>query len=436
MAQVTQASGHGVSTDRPNQPEDVLAHVDTGADLIVPMACGEPVTLLDTLEEHQHELDGVRIHQMDAARERAYIRGEFGNHLRHVDYYLGPASRQAYWDGGCDLVPNNFSEMPALLREATKCSLVLAMASPPDPHGYFSLGTNADYTASFIGEVPFFLEVNEQMPHTYGSNQIHISQIVGWIRADHDLPELKIPEPDERDHQIAGHIAERVRDGSCLQVGVGKTPNALLSSLREHRDLGIHTEAMSDGIMDLIKQGVITGSRKKQYRNKHVTTFCVGTRPLFDFLDHNGSVSLLPVNEVNHPMVVAREPNFVSINATTEVDLMGQCASETIEGRYYSSSGGQADFARGAMWSDGGQAFIVLKSTTGKGRGRIRAQLSAGSAVTTIKNTVDNVVTEYGIAELRGQPIAERARRLIAIAHPDHRDAIREDAQKTGLLPR
>jgi acyl-CoA hydrolase len=199
--------------------------------------------------------------------------------------------------------------------------------------------------------------------------------------------------------------------------------------------MGVHTEALSDGIMDLIELGVITGSRKSQYRNKHVTTFCVGTRRLFDFLDHNGSVALLPVDEVNHPMVVAHEPNFVSINATTEVDLMGQCASETIAGRYYSSSGGQADFARGAMWSDGGQAFIVLRSTTGKGRGRIRTQLTPGSAVTTIKNTVDKVVTEYGIAELRGQPISERARRLIRIAHPNHRDKLTFDAREAGILP-
>jgi acyl-CoA hydrolase len=186
--------------------------------------------------------------------------------------------------------------------------------------------------------------------------------------------------------------------------------------------------------MDLIECGALTGSRKRQHRNKHVTTFCVGSQRLFEFLDDNGSVTLLPVDKVNHPMIVAGEPNFVSINATTEVDLMGQCASETIDGTYYSSSGGQADFARGAMWSDGGQGFIVLKSVTSKGRGRIRTQLTPGSVVTTIKNTVDHVVTEYGVAELRGASIAERARRLIAIAHPDHRDQLRFDAHNAGLL--
>src|ERR1700751_1049410 len=175
---------------------------------------------------------------MDASRERSYIRGELGKHLRHVSYYLGPATRQAYWNGGCDLVPNNFSEMPALLRQATRCSLVLAAASPPDPHGYFSLGTNAEYTAAFIGEVPFFLEVNERMPHTYGENQLHISELAGWIHTDRALTELPHSVPDQRDHQIAAYVAERIRDGSCLQVGVGNTPNALLSALADHRELG------------------------------------------------------------------------------------------------------------------------------------------------------------------------------------------------------
>jgi acyl-CoA hydrolase len=420
---------------RPSQPEDVLAHIPPGADLITPIAAGEPTTLLDTIEANHQKLDGVRIHGMDPARERAYIRGEYGNHLRHVDYYLGPASRQAYWDGQCDLVPNNFSEMPALLRQATKCTLVLAASSLPDEHGMFSLGTNADYVAALIGEVPFFLEANVRMPRTSGENQLHVSQLAGWIRSDQELLERPGREPDEIDHQIAGFIAERVPDGACLQVGVGRTPDALLQALRSHRELGIHTEALSDGLMELIESGAATGTRKHQYRNKHVASFCVGSRRLYDWLDNNQAIAMLPVDEINHPMVVAREPNVVSINATTEVDLMGQCASETIAGRYYSSSGGQADFARGAMWSEGGQGFIVLKSVTSKGRGRIRTQLTPGSAVTTIKNTVDHIVTEYGVAELRGQSIAERARRLIAIAHPDHRDELRSNARNAGILP-
>jgi acyl-CoA hydrolase len=436
---LTRPRVHGDRPDRfdalaPNAPEDLLAHVPSGADLIVPVAAGEPATLLDTLESHHEQLDGVRIHRMDPFTERAYIRGELGGHLRHVDYYLGPGSREAYWAGQCDLVPNNFSEMPQLLRESTKCTMVLAGASLPDEHGLFSLGTNADYVAALIGEVPFFLEANANMPRTSGHNQVHISQVAGWIRSDRPLVEAKLHRPGDTDDRIAGFIAERIENGSCLQVGVGRIPTALLQALSSHRDLGIHTEAFSDGLMDLVETGAVNGARKRHHRNKHVATFCIGTRRLYDWLDDNQSVELLPVDEVNHPMVVAREPNFVSINATTEVDLMGQCASETIAGRPWSSSGGQADFARGAMWSPGGQGFIVLKSTTSSGRCRIRTQLTPGSAVTTIKNTVDQVVTEYGVARLRGQSIAERARRLIAIAHPDHREQLAFDARQAGLL--
>ncbi|MFD7104809.1 acetyl-CoA hydrolase/transferase family protein [Streptomyces celluloflavus] len=422
------------TTDGPGRPEDLLAHLRPGADLIVPIQLGEPVALLDTLEAHAGELSGVRVHRMDPVAERAYIRGEYGDHLRHVDYFLGPGSRAAYWRGTCELVPNHFSEMPRVLRLTTERPIVLAGASLPDEHGYFSLGTNADYTAAFIGEAPFFLEANAHMPRTFGQNQVHISQVLGWCRADRELPETAPPEPDGRDRTIAGLIAERIGDGSCLQVGVGRIPDALLASLTGHRDLGVHTEALSDGIMNLVDRGVITGARKVHHRNQHVATFCVGSRRLLRWLDDNSAVCLLPVDRVNDPRRVAREPRFVSINATSEVDLLGQAASETIAGRYWSSSGGQADFARGAMYSPGGQGFLVLHAATGKGVSRINASLTPGSVVTTLKNTVDNIVTEYGVAALRGKSLGERARALIAIAHPDHRDRLRHDARKAGLL--
>jgi acyl-CoA hydrolase len=420
-------------TAHPGVAEDVLQFISPGANIVIPIGFGEPPTVMDTIEQHAGELSGVRIHQMDPFVPRPYIRGEFGDHLRHIDYYLGPGSRQAYWDGACDLVPNHFSEMPLLLRRVNP-TLVIARAAGPDSHGYFSLGTNADYAAAFIGQVPFFLEVTDGQPFTYGQNQIHINQVAGWIRTNAGFPPVTRREPSAFDHAIAGHIAEQIPDGACLQVGVGSIPDALISALNDHRDLGIHTEALSDGLMKLVECGAATGTRKSQHRNKHVATFAVGSPALMAWLDHNSAVEMMPVDWTNDPRVVAREPNFVSINATTEVDLMGQAASETIAGRYWSSSGGQADFARGAMYSPGGKAFLVLHSTTSKGRGRIRATLTPGSVVTTLKNTVDHVVTEYGVAALRGASIDERARRLIAIAHPDHRDELRCNARKAGIL--
>lgn len=420
--------------DRPNAPTDVLAHIPEGADVIVPLVLGEPIGLIDTLEEHADELRGVRIHRMDPYLKRRYIDGEFPGRLEHVDYFLGAGSRQAFWDGHCDLVPNHFSEMPLLLRKSTKCSIALAAASPPDRHGYFSLGTNADYTAAFIGEIPFFLEVNAQMPRTFGHNQLHISQIAGWTSVDRPLLEVPQALPDERDQAIAELIAERVPDGACLQIGIGRIPNALLTSLSGHRDLGLHTEALADGVMHLMESGALNGTRKVQQRNKHVATFAIGSKRLYDWLDNNTSVTMEPVDWVNDPRVVAKEPNFVSINATSEVDLMGQAASETIAGRYWSSSGGQADFARGAMYSVGGKAFLVLHSTTRDGSSRINLQLTPGSVVTTLKNTVDHVVTEYGVAELRGRSLSQRAEALIRVAHPSHRDRLTAEARKFGYL--
>jgi acyl-CoA hydrolase len=418
------------------EPEDVLAFVTPGADLIAPLANGEPPTLLDVLENHQDTLIGVRVHQMHALEERAYVRGEFADRLRHVSYFLTGATRSAYWAGGCDLVPSNFSEIPALLRRATRCSLVIARAAPPDAHGYFSLGTNADYTASLIGEVPFFLEVDPAMPRTFGENQIHASQLAGWCCSDRGLTEVPPAEPSEEDKRIGEFVAERIRDGSTIQVGIGSVSSGVLGALRNHRHLGVHTELLSDGIADLVEAGVVTGTRKRLHRHKVVATFCLGTGRLYDWLDENAAVELLPVEWVNDPRVIGQESNFVSVNATTEVDLFGQCASETVAGRYWSSSGGQADFARGAMYSDDGQAFVLLRSQTRDGRGRISGQLGPGSVVTTLKNTVDHVVTEWGVAELRGRSLEERARALIRIAHPSTRDDLESQARQLGLLGR
>lgn len=422
------------ATTAPVAADAILDHVPPGADLILPLANGEPVAVLDALEGNHERLERVRLHQMHALRDRAYIRGECGDHLRHVSYFLSGATRQAFWDGQVDLVPANFSEMPRTLREHTACTLVVATASPPDQRGYFTLGTNADYVAPLIGRVPFFVEVTPNMPRTFGLNQIHESQIVGWTQSDHELVEVPPIVPDARDETIAELVAAEIPDGATLQVGIGGIPNALLGRLRDHRHLGVHTELISDGIVDLVERGVVTGTRKRVRPNKVVATFCLGTRRLYDWLDDNGSVELLPVDLVNDPRRIAMERSFISINATTEVDLFGQCASETIAGRYWSASGGQADFARGAMYAEEGKAFIVLHSTTSKGRSRIRARLTEGSVVTTLKNTVDNVVTEHGIARLRGKSLSQRARALIDIADPSAREELEREARAAGIL--
>ena len=415
--------------------DSVLEHIGLNGDIIVPLANGEPATLLDVIDLSAGVLTGVRVHQMHALRDRPYMHGVYGDHLRHVSYFLSHVTRPCFRAGTIDLVPNNFSEMSAILKGATNDPLIIAAASPPDRHGYFSLGLNADYVASFVGRARFFLEANKQMPRTFGRNQVHVSQVAGWTEADYPLVEVPPAQVGDADLRIAALIAERIPNGATLQVGIGGIPNAILSTLVDHRDLGIHTELISDGVMDLVDRGVVTGVAKQLNRTKTVGTFALGTQRLYDFLHENTAFELWPVRYVNDPRVIAQESSFVSINATIAVDLLGQCASETVAGSYYSSSGGQADFARGAMYSNGGQGFVVLHSTAKNGTiSKIVPQLTAGDVVTTLKNTVDKVVTEWGVAELRGRSIRGRAAALIAIAHPDHRGQLSADAHRLGYL--
>lgn len=416
-------------------PDALLDHIGPDADLIVPISNGEPVTLLDAVERHADRLERVEVHQMHALRDRPMMHGAFGDRLRHVSYFLSHITRPRFLEGTVDLVPNHFSEVFDLMRRRARQPLVIAAAAPPDRHGNFSLGVSADYAASWVGRAPFFLEVNPRMPRTSGRNQIHISQVVGWVEADYPLIEVAPVEPGEIDRAIGGLVAERVRDGSTIQAGIGAIPNAVLSFLSGHTNLGVHTELVSDGLIDLIEDGVVTGTRKRNNRLKVIGTFALGTSRLYDFLDENPTVELWPSRYVNDPRLVASEPNFVSINASLAVDFLGQCASETIAGRYFSSSGGQSDFARGAAYSEGGQSFIVLQSTAKGGTvSRIVPQLAAGDVVTTPKNTTDRVVTEFGVAELRGRSIRERTHALIAIAHPAFRDELTAAARELRYI--
>lgn len=415
--------------------EQIISLIDKEADIIIPIANGEPIRLLDILEENASQLINVKIHQMLALHPRKYILGEMPGKLTHVSYFLGGATRKTYQQAKMELVPNNFHEVPRILAKVTKMSMIFSVTSPMDEHGYFSLGTQADYVAEFIGKVPFLLEVNRNMPRTFGHNQIHISQIVGYVEHDAPLAEEVIPEICEKDIRIAEKVAADIQDGDTLQIGIGSVPNAVMSLLRNHKNLGIHTEMLPDGIVDLVESGAINGTKKFTNKGKIVATFAYGTKRLYDFIDNNSSIDFLPVSVVNDPREIAKEENIVSINATTEVDLFGQCASETVGGKYYSSSGGQIDFARGVRFSKNGRGYICLHATAkNDGISRIKLDLTPGSVVTTGKNDVDNVVTEYGIARLHGRSISERAKQLISIAHPNFRDELTEQAIERGII--
>jgi len=420
--------------DRRCGPESVLNHIEPGADVVVGVANAEPVTVLDAIEEHADRLEDVRIHRMFPLRDRRYIEGELPT-LRHVSWFLSPHDKDAFHSCRCDLIPNNFSDVPGLMRHLPGPRLVLASVSAPDRHGYFSLGCHAEYVAALIGEAPFFVEVNRQMPRTFGENQLHVSEVVGWCEADYPLVEIPPLEARDADRRIAELVAERIPNGATLQAGVGSIPDRVLGLLGDHRDLGVHSELISDGIVDLVERGALTGTRKRTHRNKIVTTTAMGTRRIYDFVADNPGVEFWPVDYTNDSRNIAREDRFTAINATIEVDFLGQCASESLGSNYWSSSGGQPDFARGAVLSRDGQAFIVLHSTAlDDSVSRIVPQLHPGAAVTTFKNIVDRVVTEYGVAELRGSSIRERTQRLIAIAHPKFREKLERAGREFGYL--
>ena len=415
-------------------PEAVLAHIEPDADLIVGLANGEPKTVLDAIEAGAGALSNVRIHQMLPMRDRAYFHGTVPN-LRHVSWFLSPHLREPFRQGQCDLVPNSFSEVPHLMRAATKCSLLLSSASPPDEHGFFSLGTDADYVAALAGEMPIFLEANARVPRTHGENHIHVRDIAGWCEADYPLSELPSREATPSDIRIASLVAERIPDEATLQIGIGSIPDQVVRLLGDHKRLGVHTELFGDGFVDLIEAGVVTGECKTTHRHKSITTTALGTQRLYDFIAENAGVEFWPVDYTNDPRIIGQQRRMNVVNATLEVDFLGQCASESLGSTYWSSSGGQPDFARGALFGEEGQSFIVLKSTNhDESVSRIVCQLHLGAAVTTFKNVVDKVVTEYGVAELRGQPIRERTRRLIAIAHPNFRERLELDAKEIGYL--
>lgn len=414
--------------------QDLVGLIEPGADIIVPIANGEPIHLLDILEENADQLNGVTIHQMLALRPRPYILGEF-EQLKHVSYFLSGATRKVYQQAKIELVPNNFHEVPRMLQKITKMSMIMTVVSPMDEHGFFTLGTQADYVAEFIGKVPFVVEVNNQMPRTYGRNQIHISQVAGFVEHNATLAEEKASVISEKDIRIAESVTADIKNGDTLQIGIGSVPNAVISMLKDHRHLGIHTEMLPDGIVDLVNAGAVDGTRKFTHPGKIIATFAYGTKKLYDFIDNNPAVEFLPVSLVNDPREIALEKNIVSINATTEIDLFGQCASETVGGKYYSSSGGQIDFARGVRFAENGKGYICMTSTAKNDEiSRIKLDLTPGSVVTTGKNDVDNIVTEYGIARLHGVSLSERAKRLIAIAHPNFREELLFEAKKRGML--
>ncbi len=417
----------------------LVDHVGPGTSLIVPVANGEPCAILDALELAAPSLDGVRVHQLLARHPREYHSGVHGDRLRHVSYFLGPDLRPHFERGEIDLVPNDFHAVPSLMRRLPNPLLAVA-TSPPDEHGYVTLGVSADYAAALLGEVPVLVEVNPAMPRTAGEHSIHLSEALGWIEHTTPLVAPPEPEPTDKDRRIAELVAERIPNGAVIQIGIGAVPALVADLLQDLSGLGIHSELFCDALMHLVESGAATGHHKVRERGLATATTILGTDKLYDWVRDNPAVFMLPVDVSNDPRVIAQHPDFVAVNATMQVDLLGQCASESLGTHYVSSSGGQADFLRGAQLSDGGQSFIVTHSTAhdvadgGTVVSRVVPTLSPGAVVTAHKNLVDKVVTEHGVAELTGRSVRARATAIIGVAAPEFREDLERQARAFGYL--
>jgi acyl-CoA hydrolase len=312
----------------------------------------------------------------------------------------------------------------------------MAQVSPMDDEGYFSLGTNCDYTVRLINHAKaIILQVNENMPRTYGENQIHLSQVTTIVEENADLPQTGTPSLSDKDKEIGQHVAGLIKNGDTIQISFGGIPNAVMEYLVDYRDLGIYTEMFPDKLVDLYESGAVTNQNKPIYKGVSTATFAVGSKRLYDFMHENTDLCMIPVDESNSVTQIAQLEQFVTINSTVEVDFYGQCNSEVVKGSYYSSSGGQADFGKGVTMTKGGRGIICLHSTTkDETISKIVPKLCDNAVITTSKNDVDYVVTEYGVAHLRYKTISERTRALIGIAHPKFREQLMFKARKLGFL--
>ena len=372
-----------------------------------------------------------------------FMEEDYVNSFKVDGWFFTPALRKLYKNGNIAYIPNHLHLAAIDRLDHKKTNIYTGSATAVDKHGYVSLSTSNTYERRMIDAADIvIIEVNAKYPRTYGDVELHVDDIDMIIEADYEVPELPTIEPNEKDRTIAKYIAEHVHDGDTIQLGIGGIPNAVAEFLVDKKDLGVHTEMMTSNMAKLAKLGVITGKKKTLHKNKMVATFIMGNKDLYDFCDDNTSILILDGNYVNDPSTIALNDNMVSINTTIEVDLMGQCASESIGTRQISGTGGQSDTATGAKAAKNGRSFIALYSTTmipDKETGdkveisKIVATLNLGAIVSLSRNDVDHVVTEYGVATLRGTNTRERVERLIAIAHPKFREELLEKAKSIGI---
>lgn len=405
---------------------EALNLIQSGHRVFVHGAAATPNFLLNALIEHAPRLTDVELIHLHTEGPAHYASETFRGHFNVVNLFVGENMRNKIDFGRIDYLPSFLSDMPALFQNGHRpIDVALLHVSTPDERGYCSLGVSVDVARAAAQNAKIVIaQMNPRMPYVHGNGFIHIDRFNAIVDVNAELPEPKYHELSDIEIAIGRHVAGLVEDGSCLQVGIGSIPNAVLRALRGHRHLGLHSEMWSDGVLDLIEAGALDNSKKTFHPGKCVSGFIMGSRRVYDFIDNNESVLQLGSEVVNDPQVISRNSKVAAINSAVEVDLSGQICADSIGSRIISGAGGQIDFLRGAHLSDGGKPIIALPSRTKRGESRIVVDLKRGAGVVTTRGHAHFVATEYGVADLAGKTLGERAKALIGIAHPEDRDGL------------
>ncbi|GLI57092.1 4-hydroxybutyrate CoA-transferase [Propionigenium maris DSM 9537] len=414
-------------------PTEAISKINSGDRIVVSHACAEPKLLVDSLVKNREKFTDLEIVHMVAMGKAEYVSEGMENHFKHNAIFAGASTRKAVQEGRADFTTCYFHEVPKLFKEGMMpVDVAMIQVTPPDKHGNCSVGVSVDYTKPAAESAKLLIaQMNDKMPRTMGDSFIHISDIDYIVEHSEDLTELQPPKLGDVEREIGRNCADLIEDGSTLQLGIGAIPDAVLLFLKDKKDLGIHSEMISDGVLELIREGVITNKCKTLHKGKSIVTFLMGTRKLYDYVHDNPAIEFYPVDYVNDPLVIAQNEKMISINSCIQIDLTGQICSESIGEKQVSGVGGQVDFVRGATMSRGGKSIIAIPSTAAKGKvSRIVPALDRGAIVTTSRNDVDYVVTEYGIARLKGKTLKERGRDLIKISHPDFRESLIDEWKK------
>ncbi len=406
--------------------EEAFSVIKSGNRVFVQGSAQTPLFLLRELAKKSADLKNVELTFITVQGDIELDKPEYADSFHINCLFVSESVRKAVNEGRADFIPAFLSDIPNLFRSVLKLDVALVQVSPPDEHGYCSLGVSVDIARSAVNTATYIIaQVNPRVPRTHGDSLIHTKRFATMVYHEEELPEVDYgAKVGENELKIGKLIAEMVEDGSTLQVGIGTIPDAVLKSLTSHKNLGVHTEMCSDGIIDLFELDVINNSKKRIHPNKTVTGFAIGTRRLYDYVNDNPAFAFLDIDYVNNPHVIRRNPKVVAVNSAIEVDLTGQICADSIGSIQYSGIGGQMDFMRGSALSEGGKPIIALTSRTTKGVNRIVPFLKPGAGVVTTRGHVHYVITEYGVAYLLGKNLRQRAKSLIAIAHPDDRESL------------